>query len=51
MINSFFGGKKEHPKKKKKTVEETMTAGPSPSVSPEERRPETTATVSPVASP
>jgi hypothetical protein len=51
MLNSFFGGKKEHPKKKKKTVEETMTAGPSRSVSPEERRPETTATVSPVASP
>ena len=51
MLNSFFGVKKDRQKKKKKTVEETMTTGPSPSVSPEERAPETTATVSPVASP
>ena len=51
MLNSFFGGKKHRPKKKKKTVEETITAGPSPSVSPEEAGPETTATASPVASP
>ena len=51
MLNSFFGVKKERPKKKKKTVEETITAGPSPSVSPEEAGPETTATASAVASP
>ena len=51
MLNSFFGGKKARPKKKKKTVEETITTGPSPSVSPEEAGPETTATASPVASP
>jgi len=51
MLNSFFGVKKERPKKKKKTVEETITAGPSPSVSPKEAGPETTATASPVTSP
>jgi hypothetical protein len=51
MLNSFFGGKKERPKKKKKTVDEAMTAGPSPSVSPEEARPETSATASPAAAP
>jgi hypothetical protein len=51
MLNSFFGGKRERPKKKKKAVEEIMSTAPSPSVSPEEALPEATATPSPVASP
>jgi AsmA-like C-terminal region len=51
MLNSFFGGKKDRPKKKKKAVEDAMTAVPSPSLPPEAALPETTATPSPVASP
>lgn len=51
MLNSFFGGKKDRPKKKKKPVEDTMTAVPSPSSPPEAALPEATATPSPVASP
>ncbi len=50
MLNSFLGGKKERPKKKKKTVE-GMSAAPSPSASPEEALPEVSATPSPAASP
>jgi len=51
MLNSFFGGKKDRSKKKKKPVEDVMTAAPSPSVSPEQALPEATATPTPVASP
>jgi AsmA-like protein len=51
MLNSFFGGKKNRPKKKKKAVEDVTTAMPSPSLSPEAALPEATATPSPVASP
>jgi hypothetical protein len=51
MLNSFFGGKKDRPKKKKKAVEDAMTAVPSPSLPPEVALPEATATPSPVASP
>ena len=51
MLNSFFGGKKDRPKKKKKAVEGAMTAVPSPSLPPEAALPEATATPSPVASP
>ena len=51
MLNSFFGGKKDLPKKKKKRVDDVMTAVPSPSLSPEAALPEATATASPVASP
>jgi AsmA-like C-terminal region len=64
MLNSFFGGKKDRSKKKKKPVEnaapatpdhsdagKAITAEPSPSVPPEAALPETTATPSPVASP
>jgi len=51
MLNSFFGGKKDRPKKKKKSVEGAMTAVPSPSLPPEVALPEATATPSPVASP
>jgi hypothetical protein len=50
MLNSFFGGKKDRQRKKKKTVEK-MTAAPSPSVSPEAALPEVTATPSPAMSP
>jgi hypothetical protein len=64
MLNSFFGGKKDRSKKKKKPVEnaapatpehsdagKAMPAEPSPSVPPEAALPEATATPSPVASP
>jgi hypothetical protein len=51
MLNSFFGGKKDRPKKKKKTAEGANTAVPSPSLPPEAALPEATATPSPVASP
>jgi AsmA-like C-terminal region len=51
MLNSFFGGKKDRPKKKKRAVEDVMTAVPSPSLPPEGALPEATATPSPVASP
>jgi hypothetical protein len=53
MLNSFFGGKKNRPKKKKKAVQDAMTAAPSPSPSlpPEAALPEATPTPSPVASP
>jgi hypothetical protein len=51
MLNSFFGRKKERPRRKKKAVKEIMSTAPSPSVSPEEALPEATTTPSPVASP
>ena len=51
VLNSFFGGKKDRPKKKKKPVEEPITAAPSPTPPPEQALPEATATPSPVASP
>jgi type II secretion system protein N len=64
MINSFFGGgKKERGKKKKKQAQEAAPAGaehgdagsampaPSPSASPQEALPETTATPTPASSP
>src|SRR4030095_11824641 len=64
MLNSFFGGKKDRSKKKKKPVENAapatpergdagraIPAEPSPSVPPEAALPEATATPSPVASP
>ena len=49
MLNSFFGGKKA--KKKKKPVEDTAPAVPSPTSSPDAQLPEATATPSPIASP
>jgi len=65
MLNSFFGGKKDRPKKKKKKPAEdtapatpersdadrATVAMPSPSVPPEAAVPEATPTPSPVASP
>lgn len=64
MLNSFFGGRKDRPKKKKKAVEDaapatlgrtdaggTKTAAPSSSVATDLALPETTATPSPVSSP
>ena len=51
MLNSFFGGKKDRLKKKKKPTEEAITATPSPAISPEQALPEVTVTPSPVASP
>ena len=51
MLNSFFGGKKDRPKKKKKLAEDAPTAAPSPAISPEQALQEVTVTPSPVASP
>ncbi len=51
MLNSFFGGKKDRPKKKKKAVEGANTVAPSPSLPPDAALTEATATPSPVASP
>lgn len=51
MLNSFFGGKKDRPKKKKKAVEDAMGVAPSPSLPPEAALPEATVTPSPVGSP
>ena len=51
MLNSFFGGKKDRSKKKKKPVEDVMTAAPSPSIPPEQAPSEATAKPTPVASP
>jgi len=51
MLNSFFGGKKDRSKKKKKPAEDAITAAPSPAISPEQALPEVTVTPSPVASP
>src|SRR5207249_12031809 len=46
MLNSFFGGKKDRPKKKKKPTEEAITASPSPVISSEQALPEVTVTPS-----
>jgi hypothetical protein len=51
MLNSFFGGKKDRLKKKKKAAEDATTAVPSPSLPPEAALPEAIPTPSPVASP
>jgi type II secretion system protein N len=55
MLNSFFGGKRDRPKKKKKPTEETTPAKPSSSASLEEPHtqalPEGTGTPTPAASP
>ena len=51
MLNSFFGGKKDRSKKKKKQIEGAISTAPSPTVVPEQALPEATATPSPVASP
>lgn len=51
MINSFFGGKKDRPKKKKKLARDRMTAEPAASVSPEAALPEVTTTPTPATSP
>jgi hypothetical protein len=50
MINSLFGGKKDRPKKKKR-IEEAIPAAPSPSASPEELPPQTTAIPTPILTP
>jgi hypothetical protein len=49
MINSFLGGGKKERAKKKKQIEEAMPAVPSASASPQEAKPEATAT--PASSP
>ncbi|HEU0369616.1 MAG TPA: AsmA-like C-terminal region-containing protein, partial [Candidatus Acidoferrum sp.] len=51
MLNSFLGGKKDRPKKKKKSGDEPTTAAPSRSVSPDQALPEVTATPTQVPSP
>jgi hypothetical protein len=51
MLNSFFGKKKDRPKKKKKPIEDAISSAPSPDVVPEQALPEATATPSPLASP
>jgi hypothetical protein len=51
MLNSFFGGKKNQPKKKKKPVGDVRLPEPSPSLPPEAALPEATTTASPFASP
>ena len=50
MLNTFFGGKKQRPKKKRKAVEESVTGAPS-AAAPNDALPEATATPSQVASP
>jgi hypothetical protein len=52
MINSFFGGKRDRPKKnKKKKIDEATSATPSPSASPAEPSPDVAATPTPIALP
>ncbi len=51
MLNSFFGGKKDRQKKKKKAVEDAMTPVPSPSLPPNVALPEATVTPTPFMSP
>jgi type II secretion system protein N len=51
MLNSFFGGKKDRSKKKKKAIQGAISAAPSPTVVPQQALPEATATPSPVTSP
>ena len=50
MLNSFFGGKKNRAKKKKKAIEK-MLAAPSPSLSPKASLPEIAVTPSPTTPP
>ena len=51
MLNSFFGGKKDRPKKKRSQLKRRFPLRRHPSVPPEQALPEATATPSPVASP
>lgn len=51
MLNTFFGGRKDKPKKKNKVPEQPMQAVPSPATSPEQSPLEATATPTPVVSP
>ena len=51
MLNSFFGGKKEKLKKKKKPIEAAVPVAPSPPVTQEQALSGATATPSPVPSP
>jgi hypothetical protein len=51
MLNSFFGGKKDGSKKKKKEPEGASFASPMPSASPEETVPQHTGPATPIASP
>lgn len=51
MLNSLFGEKKDRSRKKKKRVEQTIIAQPSPSASPEEAAPGVNATATPAISP
>jgi hypothetical protein len=51
MLNSFFGGKRDRPKKKKRPTEEAMPASPTPSAASEEALPEASPTPSPIKSP
>jgi hypothetical protein len=51
MLNSFFGGKRDRPKKKKKPTEEAMPASPTPAAASEQVLPEASPTPNPVASP
>ena len=51
MLNSFFGGRKDRQKKKRKPVEDATTGAPAPSLPPDAALPEATPTPSPVASP
>jgi hypothetical protein len=51
MLNSFFGGKSDRSKKKKRPTEEATPAVPSFSASPEEALPQPTATSAPIVSP
>ena len=51
MLNSFFGGKKDRPKKKKKAVQDAVSTVPSPSMPPDAALPEVSATPSPIPSP
>lgn len=51
MLNSFFGGKKYRPKKKKKLAKDRTPAAPSASASPEAALPEAATTTTPATSP
>jgi hypothetical protein len=51
MLNSFFGGKKDRSKKKKKAIQGAISGAPSSTVVPQQALPEATATPSPVTSP
>jgi type II secretion system protein N len=51
MLNTFFGGRKDGSKKKKKEPEGASFASPMPSASPEETVPQPNGTATPIASP